>query len=49
MVHIRTNIREQISKLAADVLADSVEHREFLSPRLDSTLKVLAAAKLGAR
>ena len=50
MVHIRTNIREQISKLAADVLADfGGGHREFLVAALGLDLKGLSCRKIGCQ
>ena len=50
MVHIRTNIREQISKLAADVLADfGGGHREFLVAALGLDLKCLCRGKIGCQ
>ena len=48
MVHVRTNIREQISKLAADVLADfGGGHREFLVAALAFDLKGLCRREIG--
>ena len=50
MVHVRTNIREQISKLAADVLADfGGGHREFLVAALGLDLKGLSRRKIGCQ
>ena len=50
MVHVRTNIREQISKLAADVLADLCRcHREFLVTALGLDLKGLSCRKIGCQ
>ena len=50
MVHVRTNIREQISKLAADVLADLCRcHREFLVSALGLDLKGLSRRKIGCQ
>ena len=50
MVHVRTNIREQISKLAADVLADfGGGHREFLVTALGLDLKGLSRRKIGCQ
>ena len=50
MVHVRTNIREQISELAADVLADLCRcHREFLVTALGLDLKGLSRRKIGCQ
>ena len=50
MVHVRTNIREQISKLAADVLADfGGGHREFLVAALGLDLERLCRGKVGCQ
>ena len=50
MVHVRTNIREQISKLAADVLADfGGGHREFFVSALGLDLKGLSRRKIGCQ
>ena len=50
MVHVRTNIRKQISKLAADVLADLCRcHREFLVAALGLDLKGLSCRKIGCQ
>ena len=50
MVHVRTNIREQISKLAADVLADLCRcHREFLVAALGLDLERLSRGKVGCQ
>ena len=50
MMHIRTNIREQISKLAADVLADfGGGHREFLVAALGLDLERLCRGKVGCK
>ena len=50
MVHVRTDLREQISKLAADVLADfGGGHRKFLVAALGLDLKGLSRRKIGCQ
>ena len=48
MVHIRANLREQVGKLAADVLADLGRgHRELLVAALGLDLEGLSRRKIG--
>ena len=50
MVHIRANLREQVGKLAADVLADlGRSHRELLVAALGLDLEGLSRRKIGRK